>query len=159
VLLHRAVRGGIASILHRETLAVIVGSKVFQRGERCFADGRVVEVTAHGGELRGTLRPSEAGRRPYTTRIWSHEDGLAYQCSCPLGEQREFCKHFVAIALAHLDAERAAAATGHGLEVLREAMGAVSPGALVDGLMVLAARDPVLADDLKRLCLEALSNQ
>jgi hypothetical protein len=49
--------GGIANILHRETIAVLVGAKVFERGEACFAAGRVLRVEAGRGELRGSVRP------------------------------------------------------------------------------------------------------
>ena len=100
---------GIANILHRETIAVIVGSKTFERGERCFAAKRVQRVEASGGELRGLVRPSETARMPYVVRIWVRAEGLAYECTCPIGLQSQFCKHTVAIALAHLDNERAEA--------------------------------------------------
>src|SRR5690348_1888469 len=66
--------GGIANILHRDTIALIVGTKVFERGEACFASGRVTRVEAGRGELRGTVRPQEAGRAAYAVRIWVRED-------------------------------------------------------------------------------------
>lgn len=146
---------GIANILHRGTIAVIAGARTFERGERCFADGRVAECVAGRGELRGVVRPTEAGRAPYVTRLWVRADGLAYECTCPIGLERRLCKHTVAIALAHLDRERVEAE--RGLDVLREALGAIRGEALIDGLLVLARRDPALADDLKRLCLDALA--
>jgi uncharacterized Zn finger protein len=146
---------GIASILHRQTLAMIVGSRMFERGESCFTEGRVLRVEAVAGELRGTVRPNEQGRAAYTIRIWVRDDGLAYECTCPIGEQRQFCKHAVAIALAHLDNERKEAASGLG--VLREALMTVPQPALVSGLVQLARRDPAVADALKRVALDALS--
>lgn len=161
-LTHRRLRGdraaverGIANILHRQTIAVIVGSKTFERGERCFAAKRVQRVEASRGELRGTVWPSEAGRAPYLVRIWMRAEGLAYECTCPIGEQSQFCKHTVAIALAHLEQERSEAERGLG--VLREALAAIPQPALIEGLLVLARRDNELADTLKRMCLETLS--
>lgn len=148
---------GIANILHRETIAVIVGSRVFERGERCFAAQRVIKVEAGRGELTGVVRPNEGGRAPYVVRIWMREEGLAYECTCPIGERREFCKHTVAIALAHLENERKEAE--QGLAVLRQALTAIPCKSLVDGLLVLARRDPDWSDALKRLCLEALSQR
>ena len=148
---------GIANILHRQTIAVIVGSKTFERGEACFQSGRVTQVESARGELRGVVRPQESGRRPYVVRVWIRDDGLAYECTCPIGETRQFCKHTVAIALAHLEQERRDAE--RGLTVLREALVAIPPGSLIDGLLVLARRDPELGDDLKRLCLEVLSQR
>ncbi len=151
----RPVERGIANILHRGTLAVMAGSRTFERGERCMAEGRVAQVTAGRGELRGVVRPTEAGRAAYEVRVWVRAEGLAYECSCPMGLERRFCKHTVAIALAHLERERAEAE--RGLDVLRQALTAVPPPALVDGLLVLARRDPELADELRRLCLDTLA--
>ncbi|HEX4449555.1 MAG TPA: SWIM zinc finger family protein [Kofleriaceae bacterium] len=92
----------IASVLHRDTLAVLVGNRTYERGERCYAAGRVVEVAATRGELRGTIKPNESGRTPYHVRIWIRAEGMAYQCTCPIGSDRQFCKHGIALALAHL---------------------------------------------------------
>ena len=145
---------GIANILHRNTIAVIVGSQTFTRGEKCFAQKRVQQVEASGGELRGRVLPSERDRAPYVVRIWVRDEGLAYECTCPVGVTRQFCKHTVAIALAHLDAERAKAE--RDFSVLREALCTIHPPALIERLLVLARRDPAWADELKRLCLDAL---
>ena len=148
---------GIANILHRDTIAVIVGSQTFERGEKCFAAKRVQAVEASRGELRGRVLPTERDRAPYVVRIWMREEGLAYECTCPIGLSRQFCKHTVAIALAHLEAERVEAERGLG--ILREALFAVQPPALIERLLVLARRDPAWADELKRVCLDALSTQ
>lgn len=146
---------GIANILHRDTIAVIVGSHMFERGKKCFAEQRVQEVAASGGELRGRVKPAEAGRAPYIVRIWIRDEGLAYECTCPVGVKMQFCKHTVAIALAHLETERVEAERGLG--VLREALQTIPAPALIDQLLVMARRDPALADDLKRMCLDVLS--
>lgn len=151
------VGGGIANILHRETLAMIVGSRLFERGEQCFAAGRVVKTDAAIGELRGSVKPQEAGRANYVTRIWVREEGLAYECTCPMGEKRQFCKHAVAIALAHLEKERATIERDFAL--LQQAMMTVTQESLVSGLLRLAKQDPDLATELKRVCLDALQNQ
>ena len=148
---------GIANILHRETIAVIVGSHTFERGEKCFTAKRVQRVEANRGELKGVVMPSERSRAPYVVRIWVRDEGLAYECTCPIGVTRQFCKHTVAIALAHLEKERAEAE--RGLAVLREALVAIPQQSLVEGLLVLARRDVEWADALKRMCLEALSQR
>ena len=114
---------GIANILHRETLAVLVGNHTFERGERCFAAKRVQRVEASRGELRGVVTPNESGRAPYEVRLWVRDEGLAYECTCPIGIKLQFCKHTVAIALAHLEKERVEAERGLG--VLREALAAI----------------------------------
>ncbi len=149
----RAMETGIANILHRGTIAVIVGSQTFERGEKVFAAGRVAKVEAAGGELTGTVKPTEAGA-PYTVRIWMREEGLEYECTCPIGLRRQFCKHTVAIALHHLEAQRKEAEAGIG--VLKQALSAISQESLVDGLIGLAKRDSEWSDALKRLCLQVL---
>ena len=146
---------GIANILHRETIAVIVGSQTFARGEKCFAAQRVTRVEASRGELRGVVRPTENGRAPYVVRIWVRDEGLAYECTCPIGVKMQFCKHTVAIALAHLEQERKE--SERGLGVLREALNTIPQPTLVESLLLLARRDPDMADAFKRMCLEALS--
>jgi uncharacterized Zn finger protein len=135
----------IASVLHRETIAVIVGNRTFERGEQCFAAGRVLEVAATRGELRGTIRPAESGRAPYRVRIWVRAEGMAYQCTCPIGSDRQFCKHGVALALAHLDRVKPPA------DDLRARLLAMKPAALVDRLLERAARDPALLEALRGL--------
>lgn len=148
---------GIANILHRETIAVIVGSQTFERGEKCFAAKRVISVEANRGELRGRVLPTERDRAPYVVRLWTRDEGLAYECTCPIGVKRQFCKHTVAIALAHLEAERQQAE--RDFAVLRDALATVQQPALVERLLVLARRDPAWATELKMLCLDALSSQ
>jgi uncharacterized Zn finger protein len=135
--------GGIANILHRDTIAVLVGSKVFERGVACFESGRVLRVEASPGELRGSVRPEVRGRPIYSVRIWVRDDGLAYECTCPMGVKRQFCKHTVAIALAHLEKERSEAE--RELALLRRRVMAVEPMVLVDRLLDHARTDPGLA--------------
>lgn len=141
--------GGIANILHRDTLAVLVGSRLFDRGERCFTEGRVIKVQAGRGELAGAVRPQEAGRAPYWVRIWVRDEGLAYECSCPMGEQREFCKHTVAIALAHLENERRDAE--RALAGLRAQLLAIGAPALVEALIQRARNDASLRGVLQQI--------
>lgn len=147
---------GIANILHRDTIAVIVGSQTFERGEACFKAKRVERVESSPGELRGTVRPSEQGRRPYAVRVWVRDEGVAYECSCPIGVRLQFCKHTVAIALAYLENERAEAE--QGLVLLRQALTALPPPSLVEGLLVLARRDAEWSTALRRMCLETLGS-
>jgi uncharacterized Zn finger protein len=132
----------IASVLHRDTLAVLVGNHTYERGEQCFAAGRVVEVAATRGELRGTIKPNESGRAPYRVRIWVRAEGMAYQCTCPIGADRQFCKHGVAVALAHLAQPAKPAASEPDPGELRN---------LADELVAKARRDPELLATLREL--------
>jgi uncharacterized Zn finger protein len=115
----------IASVLHRDTLAVLVGNRTYERGE-----------------LRGTIKPNESGRAPYQVRIWVRAEGMAYQCTCPIGADRQFCKHGVAVALAHLAAPAHAPVVEPDPAELR---------ALAEQLVAKARRDPELLATLREL--------
>lgn len=139
----------LTNVLHRDTLAMIVGGRTFARGEECFAEGRVLGVQSAGGELAGIVKPAEAGRRPYEVRIWVREDGLSFDCTCPMGNSRQICKHTVAVTLAHLDQEQRRAR--EALESLRDRLLDLPLRALLDGLIDRAQREPALRAALQEL--------
>lgn len=143
---------GIANILHRDTIATLVGDRAFKRGMECFNEGRVLGVEAAAGELAGLVKPQEAGRAPYEVRIWVREDGLAFECTCPIGSSRQFCKHTIAVTLLHLEKERKRAE--QELAGLREKLMGLSIKGLLDGLVAQARLDPAVHEALKLLCSE-----
>jgi hypothetical protein len=143
----------IASILHRATLAVLVGDRTFERGRQCYAEGRVLEVAVSRGELRGTIRAQDTGRAPYAVRMWVREDGIAYQCTCPIGANQQFCKHTVAIALAHLDREQPERRQKN--TSLRSRLAVIDGPTLIERLVELAHDDPSLHAALLRICDES----
>jgi uncharacterized Zn finger protein len=145
----------VTNILHRETLAMIAGGKTFKRGEECWSAGRVLGVDARSGELAGIVKPNEVGRAAYEIRIWVREDGLAYQCSCPVGTTRQFCKHAVAVTLAHLAAERARAEKD--LAQLRQRLMSVSIATLLDGLVAHARLDRTVLAALEQITSQTRS--
>jgi uncharacterized Zn finger protein len=135
-------RDVIANILHRETIAAIVGAKTFERGEQCLVEQRVLNVEGSTGQLRGVVKPSEPGRAVYRARIWLREEGVAYECTCPIGMQGRFCKHNVAIALAHLESEKRMLESRIG--ALRVGLLALDQRKLVDALIEEGRHDPQL---------------
>lgn len=141
----------IANVLRGGALAAIVGTQTWERGEQVFASGRVDKVEIVDGEIKGVIKSEGA---PYLVRISMHADGIAYECTCPIGQRRVFCKHTVAISLHHLETQRKEAAAG--MDVLQQALLAIPQEALVGGLINLAKSDTEWSDALKRLCLEVL---
>lgn len=129
---------------------MIVGGKTFERGEQCFTAGRVLGVESVPGQLCGIVKPQETGRSPYEIRIWIKDDGLAFECSCPIGVSRQFCKHAVAVALAHLQKERQRGELE--LVQLRVQLMNLSMTALLDGLVHHARLDPGILQTLKQIC-------
>lgn len=93
------VSGSFANILHRDTLAALVGKPTFARGERYFLDGHVESLTRRDSSIYATVR----GSGIYRVRVWVGTEGLAYSCDCKHGADGNFCKHAVATALAWLD--------------------------------------------------------
>jgi uncharacterized Zn finger protein len=122
-----------------------------ERGERYFRASRVttVSVDPTSGQLRGTVQPSDRARAKYETRIWIKADGLAYKCTCPVGDDGRFCKHAVAVALAHLDdIERRSRGT---LASLEQRLRAIPHFELVDRLVSAAREQPELRAVLANL--------
>ncbi len=144
---------GVANILHRDTIAMLAGNRTFGRGQECFTTGRVLGVESAPGELAGIVKPQETGRAPYEVRIWVRDDGLAFECTCPIGSSRQFCKHTVAVTLAHLEKERRRAEAE--VAQLKEQLLGVSLKALLDGLVREARADSAVHEALKRVVSQA----
>lgn len=64
-----------------------------------------------------TITATVEGTDAYEVELTEHEDGLTGWCSCPYGQEGNFCKHCVAVGLAVLrqaksvPVQRAAAAS------------------------------------------------
>ena len=85
--------------LTREKLKNWAGERSFERGVSYFAQGMVHDLL----EYRETLVASVSGNDTYRVKISFDEKGaVAYDCSCPYGEEGNFCKHCVAVGLAYL---------------------------------------------------------
>jgi uncharacterized Zn finger protein len=74
----------------------LAGERFFARGEKYFDEGRVHGLT----EYRGQIRAKVTGTEDYRVELWAERGRLCYSCSCPVGDDGEFCKHCVAVALA-----------------------------------------------------------
>lgn len=80
----------------------LAGDKFYQRGRDYFLQGRVDEIEG-GGEA---VRASVHGSQDYTVDLRGDEGVLDYACDCPVGNDGEFCKHCVAVALAWLQHQK-----------------------------------------------------
>ncbi len=79
-------------------LRTLAGDVWFARGEAYFEAGRVVELNLHNGKLSARV----TGTSDYRVSMRIENDDLIYSCTCPLGDDSQFCKHCVAAALAWL---------------------------------------------------------
>src|SRR5882724_7528411 len=79
-------------------IRALAGKVWFARGEAYYQQGRVAELSEHNGKLSAIV----TGTEDYRVRLWTEDNDLAYSCTCPLGDDEQFCKHCVAAALAWL---------------------------------------------------------
>ncbi len=70
----------------------------YERGQRYWREGRVVQYAADGEHVTGIV----AGADDYAVRLDGRGKRLVAACSCPMGLRGETCKHVVALALHHL---------------------------------------------------------
>ncbi|MBI5198138.1 MAG: SWIM zinc finger family protein, partial [Nitrospirae bacterium] len=89
----------LSGLLDRHALSRAAGARSFERGEDYFAGGQVGSLT----EYRGTITAKVQGTRPYRVKLWAEDGEVRHSCTCPVGQDGDFCKHCVAVGLAWLD--------------------------------------------------------
>jgi uncharacterized Zn finger protein len=96
------MKAKLADLLSEEILEELAGERAFERGTDYFADGQVVGLKEENGSITARVR----GTYYYRVRLWTEGEEVAFQCNCPVGQDRVFCKHCVAVGLAWLDREK-----------------------------------------------------
>ena len=128
-----------------EALRDLAGDKSYARGEKYFRDGQVRILAIEKNRVLAQV----AGTEDYRTELTGRGKGIGGECSCPAFEDRGFCKHMVAVALAANAAGDDGAAEGLGaIAVIRGHLKGMGIDALVAMIVDLAERDPVLFDKL-----------
>ena len=94
--------------LTRAALRDVAGPVYFSRGEEYFGMGAVRSLREADGAIHATV----IGTRPYETSLWIEGEAIKGYCSCPLGRDREFCKHLAATGLAYIEREKRGAREG-----------------------------------------------
>jgi uncharacterized Zn finger protein len=90
----------LEDLIPPEQIKALAGAATFQRGEGYFREGRVEIMVDEPDRLTGMVEGCEA--EPYRVRMETTGDELIWDCTCPVGDRGEFCKHLVALALARL---------------------------------------------------------
>jgi len=88
----------LKQVLTRQVLRQLAGDRSFERGEDYFDSGQVLSLVEHAGKLIATVQGTDA----YQVVLSTDGAALAYTCTCPVGAERSFCKHCVAVGLAWL---------------------------------------------------------
>lgn len=121
--------------LTRARLRDAAGSVYFSRGEEYFELDFVEGLRERNGVVRATVR----GTWPYKTEITLCEGELDGKCSCPLGEDGEFCKHLVATGLAYIEEQKSSRTSKKNKpvtpKVIEAYLGRQSPSELVSIIM------------------------
>ena len=127
----------------------MAGARSFERGLHYAWDRRTKKLKVSDNEASATVR----GTHDYRVRLWIEDGGPAFECSCPMGEAGEFCKHCVAVGLALGDHE-APSSSGQASTTadIRAHLLAQGKDVLVDLLLERAEEDEFLRG---RLELEA----
>ncbi|AKJ69042.1 hypothetical protein PATSB16_32530 [Pandoraea thiooxydans] len=90
----------LSEILTLAEVRSLAYTKTFARGKAYFHEGVVSHLEERGGAVHATVR----GTHRYRVELAVDDDGeLAYDCTCPVGDDGVFCKHAVAVALAWLE--------------------------------------------------------
>ena len=82
--------------LSKSKLKQLAGEVYFTRGEEYFRSGNVLNLITGDDFASGKV----LGTQPYRVHISIKSGKINWSCSCPLGEDGEFCKHCVAVGLA-----------------------------------------------------------
>ncbi|GIF43001.1 SWIM zinc finger family protein [Actinoplanes xinjiangensis] len=128
----------------------LAGSKSYERG------AEYVDAVGTVDELPDGVVATVEGTESYVVRLVDRR-GLRGECSCPWGEDGNFCKHCVAVGLSLLAAGpvRSGGGARRGPVDLRAYLEAVDRSALVDLVVELAADDPAL---YRKLSLRAATH-
>jgi len=73
-------------------------STFYERGQRYWREGRVLQYEVEGEHVSGVV----AGADDYVVRLNGSGKRLIAACSCPMGLRGDTCKHAIALALHHL---------------------------------------------------------
>ncbi len=76
----------------------LAGAVYYARGKEYFEQGSVDSIDENDDEITTCVQ----GTYEYEVRFWEEGGELCYECSCPVGQDYDFCKHCVAAGLAVL---------------------------------------------------------
>lgn len=141
-----------------DTLRGIAGATTYARGAEYQRDGRVEILSIDGKRVVARV----AGTEVYRVELTGLGGDFGGTCTCPAFEDRGFCKHMVAVALAAnaagTEAGTEVAEAGGTLSRMRTYLTQRSPDQLVEMILGLAERDPALFRKLDVAAAAALAD-
>ena len=136
----------LARVVTESNLQRFADERSFDRGEAYFRSGAVERLISRKDRISARV----VGTDVYAVKLWPEGRGLGWTCTCPIGQDGEFCKHVVATGLAWIAAGSGREQTQDTpeLEVVRRFPEASETPALVEMLMDYAYEDDELAAQL-----------
>jgi len=135
----------LANLITESALEELAGDRSFERGLAYFRSGAVERLISHKNRISARV----AGTQVYTVKLWPEGHRLGWDCSCPMGQDGEFCKHLVATGLTWLAAAgNGDAQTSSEIEAIRSFLETMDKHALVDMLTERVCEDEDLAAQL-----------
>lgn len=89
----------LKALLTASRIRSLASAITIKRGQDYFARGRVQSLSSTFTGIRAFI----LGQRVYSVELNAIGKELDYDCTCPMGEQGDFCKHCVAVAIAFLN--------------------------------------------------------
>jgi uncharacterized Zn finger protein len=120
-------------------LRELAGEKTFARGEAYHRGGQVRMLTNEPGRILAQVE----GAENYRTHLVGRDRRIGGACSCPAFQDRGFCKHMVAVALA-ANANDVEAEGEGALSRIRNHLKRKDVNALVAMIVDIAERDPAV---------------
>src|SRR5512132_3639486 len=90
----------LAEVLTLRMVRELADARTFARGEAYFHGGAVGLLDADDQEVRASVQGTQRYRVCLRVGV---EEELEYECDCPVGDDGDFCKHAVAVALSWLE--------------------------------------------------------
>jgi uncharacterized Zn finger protein len=124
-----------------DKLRELAGDKSFARGEAYFREDRVTVISIETARVLAQV----SGTEDYRTELRGRGKRIGGNCSCPAFEDRGFCKHLAAAALAANAAGEDGVAAGTGvLDRIRRHLKGKPVDALVEIIIEVAEENPHL---------------
>lgn len=144
-------------LLDRDLVKKLAPLRARERGLEYYEDGLVSDLA----ERKGVLIAKVTGGRTYTVRMSTRADeNFHYSCTCPMGDESEFCKHCVAVTLAWIEgktAKKTKVAPEINLGDVEEHLRTLDSSILVEMLMEQAHQNETLRKKLFLKTAKALS--
>lgn len=141
----------LADLLSPAKLKKLAGSSVYARGEAYFNSAAVTRLKLADDVLSAKV----AGSYTYAVKLWEEDDRIEYGCSCPHGEEGNFCKHCVTVGLAWVAESKSAGCSksakqkkNNPWKEITDYVGLQDAATLAECLLEAAKRDDVLYENL-----------